>query len=63
MVLVKGLQTELSNRKVKNAVWVSREAKPRNEQVEHRHRESQSRLKLRPSPVKNLLEMTKLIAQ
>ena len=30
---------------------------PRNEQVEHRHRESQTSLKMFPSSVKDLLEM------
>ncbi len=57
MVLVSSSVTELSDGEVKNTVWISRESMLRNEQVEHRHRERQTSLKLIPGSLKNFLDL------
>jgi len=57
MVLVNGSQTELGDGKVKYAIGIRSEAMPGNEQIEHRHRETQTSLKLIPSSMKNLFEV------
>ena len=57
MVLVAGSQTERGDGKVKDALGISHEAVPGNEQVESSHSESQASLKLVPGSMKDLLEM------
>src|SRR6476620_1328339 len=57
MVLVEGLEAELSNRKMHEAVLVSTQAVPLDQQVEQGHSIGKMSLEVAPHPVPHTLEV------